>query len=170
LTSINTAEGGHRHPVATLPPPKESIMFKRLLVPTDGSELSLRAANTAVEMAAALHAGVLAVHVVAPFHTISYLGEMLAASEMEYTEEAAECAERYLGEVRDMATRAGVACDTTHVLDDQPHEVIVRLAAERQCDLIVMGSHGWRGLNRLLLGSETQKVLLTAKMPVLVCH
>lgn len=145
-------------------------MFKRLLVPTDGSELSLRAAKTAIEMAAALHAGVLAVHVVAPFHTISYLGEMLAATEVEYTEDAAECAERYLAEIRDMAKRAGVSCDTTHVLDDQPHEVIARLADERQCDLIVMGSHGWRGLNRLLLGSETQKVLLTAKVPVLVCH
>lgn len=145
-------------------------MFKRLLVPTDGSELSLRAANIAIDMAAALHASVLAVHVVAPFHTISYLGEMLAATELEYTQDAVESAERYLAEVRDMATRAGVPCDTMHALEDQPHEVIVRTATDRQCDLIVMGSHGWRGLNRLLLGSETQKVLLTAKVPVLVCH
>jgi nucleotide-binding universal stress UspA family protein len=150
--------------------PRESIMFKRLLVPTDGSDLSLRAANTAIEMAAALKASVLFLHVATPFHTISYMAEMLAATELEYTQEAIARAERYLAEVRDLASRAGVPCDTTHALEDQPDEVIVRVAAERQCDLIVMGSHGWRGLNRLLLGSVTQKVLLTAKVPVLVCH
>jgi len=145
-------------------------MFKHLLVPTDGSELSVRAAKTAIELAATCHARIHALHVVPPFHTVSYMAEMLAATELSYTQESISRAERYLADVRDLAATAGVACDTSYVLDDHPHQVIAQTASDKHCDLIVMGSHGWRGLNRLLLGSETQKVLLKANVPVLVCH
>ncbi|MDE1964440.1 MAG: universal stress protein [Xanthomonadaceae bacterium] len=145
-------------------------MFKHILVPTDGSELSIRAATTAIELARTCGARLLALHVVPPFHTISYMAEMLAATELAYTQESVARAERFLAEVRDRAGKAGVPCDTRYLLDEQPHKVITRIAGENHCDLIVMGSHGWRGLNKLLLGSETQKVLQTAEPPVLVCH
>lgn len=145
-------------------------MFKHLLVPTDGSALSLRAADMAIDLARTCQAKVHAFHVVPPFHTVSYMAEMLAATELAYTEEAIDQAERYLAEVRDRATRAGVASDSSYVLDDRPHHAIAQAASARQCDLIVMASHGWRGLNRLLLGSETHKVLLSSTLPVLVCH
>ncbi len=145
-------------------------MFKHLLVPTDGSELSVRTAHTAIELAQACHARIHALHVVPPFHSMSYMAEMLAAAELNYTQESIARAERYLADVRDLAAKAGVACDTSYVLDDHPHHAIVQTVADKHCDLIVMASHGWRGLNRLLLGSETQKVLLTSNVPVLVCH
>jgi nucleotide-binding universal stress UspA family protein len=145
-------------------------MFKHLLVPTDGSELSLRAAKMAIELAQTCHARIHALHVVPPFHTVSYMAEMLAATELTYTQESIARAERYLADVRDLAAKADVPCDTSYVLDDRPHQVIAQTAADKHCDLIVMASHGWRGLNRLLLGSETHKVLLKSNVPVLVCH
>ncbi|HET6433071.1 universal stress protein [Dyella sp.] len=145
-------------------------MFKHLLVPTDGSELSLRAAQTAIELARISHARIHALHVVMPFHTVSYLAEALAATELSYTQESIAQAERYLAQVRDRAAAAGVSCDSSYVLDDCPYKAIVRTATEKSCDLIVMASHGWRGLNRLLLGSETHKVLLQSEIPVLVCR
>ncbi|HEX5307407.1 MAG TPA: universal stress protein [Dyella sp.] len=145
-------------------------MFKHLLVPTDGSELSTRAAHTAIELAQACQAGIHVLHVVPPFHTVSYMAEMLAATEISYTQESIARAERILADVRDLAARAHVPCDSSYVLDDRPHQVITETARDKQCDLIVMASHGWRGLNRLLLGSETHKVLLKSDVPVLVCH
>ncbi|MGA0587766.1 universal stress protein [Dyella sp. KRB-257] len=145
-------------------------MFKHLLVPTDGSEPSLRAAKMAIELAQTCRARIHVLHVVPPFHTVSYMAEMLAATELTYTQESIARAERYLGEVRDLAARAGIACDSHYALDDHPHKVIVQTAADKHCDLIVMGSHGRHGLNLLLLGSETHKVLLQSTVPVLVCH
>lgn len=145
-------------------------MFKQLLVPTDGSELSLRAVKIAVDLAKTGGATIHALHVVPPFHAVSYLAEMLAATELEYDQEAIGRAERYLAEVRIEAEKAGVSCDTSYVLNDSPHQAIAKVAKDRGCDLIVMASHGWRGLNRLLLGSETHKLLLNTNIPVLVCH
>ena len=145
-------------------------MFKHLLVPTDGSELSLRAVRTAIELARTCNARIFALHVVAPFHAVSYLAEVLAATELGYTQESIAQAERYLAEVRGLADAAGVPCQGSYVFDDRPCQAIAATAAEHRCDLIVMASHGWRGLNRLLLGSETHKVLLTSPLPVLVCH
>ena len=145
-------------------------MFKHILLPTDGSDLSLRAAKLGIELARTCGARVYALHVVPPYHTISYMAEMLAATEITYSQDATVRAERYLAEVQHMAEEAGIACSTGYVFDDRPHEAINRAAREQHCDLAVMASHGWRGITRLLLGSEVHKVLLESEIPVLVCH
>ena len=145
-------------------------MFKHILLPTDGSDLSLRAARLGIELARTCGARVHALHVIAPFHTIAYMAEMLAATEITYTQEATVRAGRYLAEVQRMAAEAGIECASNYVFDDQPHKAIITAAREQHCDLVVMASHGWRGVTRLLLGSEVHKVLLESEIPVLVCR
>jgi nucleotide-binding universal stress UspA family protein len=145
-------------------------MFKHILIPIDGSELSTRAARTGIELAQLSKARVSAIHVISPFQTIAYMGAILAATEFAYNEEAKTNAERYLADVKAIADAAGVAFDGEAVFGDQPFETIVQAVKDKQCDLVVMGSHGWRGMTRLLLGSETQKVLLRSEVPVLVCN
>lgn len=145
-------------------------MFKHIILPIDGSELSLRAVKLGVELAGTCGGRVFVLHVIAPFHTVSYMAEMLAATEMSYADEAVAHANRYLDEARKVASDAGVPCDSSYVFNDHPYEAIVQTATEQHGDLIVMASHGWRGMTRLLLGSETHKVLLKSDIPVLVCH
>lgn len=145
-------------------------MFKHILLPTDGSEVSLHGVRLGIELARSFGASVLALHVIPPFHTFTYVAEMLAATEASYMEGAVERAERYLAEVRDLAAKAGVPCDGDYVVSDLPGDLIVQEAQRRSCDLIVMASHGWRGFTKLLLGSETQRVLQTSPVPVLVCR
>jgi nucleotide-binding universal stress UspA family protein len=145
-------------------------MFKHILLPTDGSEASTRAVDLGIELAQTCHARVYGLHVVLPFNTLTYIAEILPESEVSYTEEAVRSAERYLGEVRDKAKQAKVACDGNYVFDKHPCEAILQAAQNQGCDLIVMGSHGWRGFTKLLLGSETQKVLMRSRLPVLVGH
>ena len=144
-------------------------MYQHVLLPIDGSELSLRAAKAGIELAKLCHARVYALHVIAPFQNVAYLGTLLAATEYAYSDEATSNAERYLADIRALADAAGVAFHG-QVAFGQPAETIVQTAKEQQCDLIVMASHGWRGMTRLLLGSETQKVLLSTDVPVLVYH
>jgi nucleotide-binding universal stress UspA family protein len=145
-------------------------MYKHILIPTDGSELSLRAAKAGIELAKLCKAKVTAIQVVAPYQAIAYMGSLLAATEFAYNEQAQTNAEHYLDEVKAMAEAQGVAFDSEILSNDQPWEAIVKTVASKQCDLIVMGSNGRRGMTRLLLGSETHKVLLRSEVPVLVCH
>ncbi len=145
-------------------------MFKRILLPTDGSELSLRAVDTGIALAARLGGAVHAFHVVPPFPSLSYLVDIIQANQEFYLAEAVGRAEGYLNEVKQRAAKAGVPCESSHKINEQPYAAIVEAAVARECDLIVMASHGWRGLNRLLLGSETHKVILHGDVPVLVCH
>ena len=70
----------------------------------------------------------------------------------------------------DAALAAGVECGSSYVFNDHPHEVILETSRAQHCDLVVMASHGWRGVTRLLLGSETHKTLLESEIPVLVCR
>lgn len=146
-------------------------MFKRILLPVDGSELSLRAVDTGIALAHKLGASVHAFHVIAPFPAITYVAEfIIPANEAMYTEQVIANAERYLADVCQRATAAGVGCDSGYEFDQRPYCAIVAAAAKQQCDLIIMASHGWRGFDRLLLGSETHKVILNGSIPVLVCH
>ncbi|MHB1273015.1 MAG: universal stress protein [Rhodanobacter sp.] len=145
-------------------------MFKHILLPVDGSELSMHAVKLGIELAATCQARIYAFHVVQPFHTVAYMADMLVATEISYTEEAAQRAESYLEEVRRAAREAGIACDSSYLIDDRAYHAIVQTAREQHCDLIVMASHGWRGMTRLLLGSETHKVLLESEIPVLICR
>jgi len=145
-------------------------MFKHILLPIDGSELSLRAVKLGLELAQACKAKVYALHVVPPFHTFAYMAEMVTATEATYTRDASARAERYLAEVQQLAKAAGVDCGSSYLFNDHPHETIVQTSRTQHCDLVVMASHGWRGVTRLLLGSETHKTLLESEIPVLVCR
>ncbi|RAO78117.1 universal stress protein [Dyella jiangningensis] len=145
-------------------------MFKHILIPIDGSELSRRAATKGIELAKLCQGRITVLHIIPPFQTIAYMGALLAATEFAYNEQAKTDGEQYLQEVRAMADAAGVPFEGEADFGEQPNETILEVAKARQCDLIVMGSHGRRGMTRLLLGSETQKVLLGSPVPVLVCN
>ena len=145
-------------------------MYKHILVPTDGSKPAARAAAEAVGLAAALGARITALFVAPPPTPVVY--ERFVPVKLTTTEEHArlieQASQRYLGAVKKAADAAGVSCDTVQVTGDFPADSILELAAKRKCDLIFMGSRGHRGLAGVLLGSETQKVLAQAKVPVLV--
>jgi len=106
--------------------------------------------------------------VVVPLPAVPFLNEIIATSDAEYADSAEEAGARYLAAVRERADAAGVPCQCSLETDPRPHRVIVAVARREGCDLIVMGSHGWRGLDRLLLGSEAQRVILESDVPVLV--
>lgn len=145
-------------------------MFQHILIPTDGSDLSLRALDTGIELAARLGARVHAFHVIAPFPASTYFAEFVLANEPAYAQEATANAERYLAEACQRAAAAGVPCESSSECDARPYSAIVGATRKHQCDLIVMASHGWRGFDRQLLGSETHKVILNGDVPVLVCR
>jgi nucleotide-binding universal stress UspA family protein len=145
-------------------------MFQHILIATDGSPLSQRAADTAIALAKTLGARLYAFHAVMPFPAVAYFAEMLLASQTQYTEAAIEQARRYLDHVCQRAKAAGVACESGFTVNAHPHEAIIAAAAEQHCDLIVMASHGRHGVERALLGSETHRTILYGDVPVLVCR
>ncbi len=147
-------------------------MYKHILIPTDGSTLSAHAVAQGIALAKATGARVTGLFV-APAPTPVVFDGLVPVGYMQPEEHAAlsaRAAARYLGEIEKAAQRAGVACEAVTVTGEFPAEAIVETAAQRKCDLIVMASHGRRGLAGVLLGSETQKVLTHAKLPVLVCR
>jgi nucleotide-binding universal stress UspA family protein len=148
-------------------------MYKHILVPTDGSKLSAKAARTAANLAKALGAKMTGVYVTAPYVTPSY-GEVVAyappLTERRYKDLAAREAKKALAAIEIEAQADGVPYGAVSITDQHPWKAIVRVAQARKCDVIVMASHGRRGLAGLLLGSETNKVLTHSKIPVLVCR
>ncbi|MBM3357706.1 MAG: universal stress protein [Candidatus Rokubacteria bacterium] len=145
-------------------------MFKHLLLPTDGSRLSAKAAAKAVRLAKALGARITAVHVVPKFQAV-YVEDtyfMLPVSEARFRRETKRRAARYLQQVAAAARKAGVRCEGVTVEASQPYRGIIRTAKARKCDCIVMASHGRRGISALLLGSEASKVLTHSAVPVVV--
>jgi nucleotide-binding universal stress UspA family protein len=145
-------------------------LFTHILLPTDGSDLSLSAADTGIALAAKLGARVHAFHVVTPFPAITYFAQMVQLPETVYTDQALARAAEYLAEICRRAAVAGVPCDSSYATDHRPYCAIVGACNKQQCDLIVMASHGLRGFDHLLLGSETHKVILDGNVPVLVCR
>ncbi len=144
--------------------------YRHLLVPSDGSDLSLRAVRHAVALAGALGARITFFHAQAsvPVQVVG-LGEMLDASTMEALLSASrKDADQILEDALAVAKEAGVSADAERVMSDLPHQAIVEAAERLGCDLILMASHGRRGLVGLLIGSETQRVLVQAHCPVLV--
>ena len=143
-------------------------MFKHILLPTDGSKLSEKSVKQGVKIAKAINARITALHVVPEFHVFTYQAEMLESSRADYESDAAARAKSYLDFVKKVASGSDVKCDTVHVSSDQPFKEIIATAQKKGCDLILMASHGRRGIEGFLLGSETQKVLTHSRVPVLV--
>ncbi len=145
-------------------------MYKHILIATDGSELADKAQAQGLELARALNAQVTVLTVTAPFPMPGY-GTIPAASLVDAHEKAtAESAKRTLSAAAAAAKSLGLACDTRRVTHEEPAEVIVETAQSKGCDLIVMASHGYRGVKRVLLGSVAVKVLTHSKTPVLICR
>jgi len=143
-------------------------MYKHILLPTDGSELSDTTVRDGLKFAKEIGARVTALHVTPPFHPNEMTPSVFTAHMQEHDAKAKESAQRALGAVTEAARAAGVPCTTVHRVSTSPYEAIIALAAEAGCDLIFMASHGRRGVAALLLGSETNKVLTHSKIPVLV--
>ena len=145
-------------------------IYSHLLVPTDGSELSEAAIAQAVRLAECLGARITVLHArpTVPVPVMG-MGEMLDPRTMDVLVAAGrEDAERIVDAALKVARDAGVEARAERLQNDQPHRAIVDAATRLGCDLIVMASHGRRGLSGLLLGSETQRVLIEASCPVLV--
>jgi len=145
-------------------------MFKHILLPTDGSKLSDDAVRVGVQLAKTLNAKVTGFHVMPEFHVFTYKTEMLEDTKTEFAKDSEAHAAQYLSAIEAAAKAAGVPCDIASSTHDQPYEAIIGAAKERGCDLIVMASHGRKGVQAVLLGSETQKVMTHSHIPVLVCR
>ncbi len=139
-------------------------MYKKILVATDGSEMSRKAAEHAVSLAKETGAALFVLTAQAQYPTFLYLPEVAAHLEQAMADHCREI----LAGVEAMASAAGVPCEARLVLNQAPFQAILDLAAEEACDLIVLGSHGHSGVDALILGSVTQKVLARATVPVLV--
>ena len=143
-------------------------MFKHILIPTDGSDLSRKAMLYGVQLAKECGARVTALTLTEPFRVASMDAVLVSVGEDEYDEESRRIADQALEQVKVAADAAGVPCDTVSEVHDQPYRAIIDAAHAKGCDLIVMASHGRRGVSALLLGSETVKVLTHSTIPVLV--
>lgn len=141
-------------------------MFKKILVPTDGSALSHKAIAGAIELASALGASIVG-YCGAEDYPLSFAEYTLVDPE-QFRRQALSGAERHLRHIADAAAAAGVACRTVAAECDTVWSGIIDTATSQGCDLIFMASHGRRGLSAALLGSETHKVLTHSKIPVLV--
>ncbi|MBE0613066.1 MAG: universal stress protein [Burkholderiales bacterium] len=145
-------------------------MFNNILAPTDGSGFSNKAVATAARLAKSLGANLLLLHVRSPIETphhveggaMSNLGGQAVMREIEDEER------QLLDAAQDLAASEGVKAGTAFVAGYSTYETIIRIAGEQHCDLIVMASHGRRGISGLLMGSETQKVLTHTTIPVLI--
>jgi nucleotide-binding universal stress UspA family protein len=146
------------------------MTYRHLLVPTDGSELSDRAVDQAVNLAAALGARLRILHVQVSFPiSLVGVGELVEPSTVDALVAASQQrAETILAAAMAQAKQAGVVAEQSLLVNPQPHQAIIQEAQAQACDLIVMASHGRRGLEGLLIGSETQRVLTHSNCPVLV--
>jgi nucleotide-binding universal stress UspA family protein len=143
-------------------------MFKHILLPTDGSELSSATVQQGVRFAKSIGARVTGLTVMPLQHTFFYNSKIRKETLDEVAKRFKEKADPYLEVIADAARAAGVEYEVVYERNDSPFESIIRLAEEKGCDLILMASHGKRGVGALLLGSETQKVLTHSRIPVLV--
>ncbi|MES3025581.1 MAG: universal stress protein [Pseudomonadota bacterium] len=143
-------------------------MFQHILLPTDGSAASERAVLGGLRLAKELGAAVSGLHVVTPFRVFTVRPDMLEDTRAQYAQDAEAEARKALSFIANEAKEMGVACNTGLVHADDPYDAIIEVARDKRCDLIAMASHGRRGIEGLLLGSETQKVLTHSVIPVLV--
>lgn len=146
-------------------------MYRKILIATDGSDLALKAVDHGAELAKNTGAKAIIITV-----TESWSGFDMAedfekgvTNPIEVFEAAADkSSEKILSEAKAAAEAHGIKCKTLHIRDSHPAEGIIEAATEQGCDLIVMASHGRRGLNRMMMGSQTAEVIAYGKLPVLV--
>jgi nucleotide-binding universal stress UspA family protein len=142
-------------------------MFKRILVPTDGSDITAKAIAAAIGLAAPLGAELCTISVTEPF-PYGAMSEVQPTPPQEFFDAQQRIAGRRVQQVVALCEAAGLACHVHTVEALHPWEAIIAHARRMECDLLVMASHGRRGVSALLLGSETQKVLTHSTIPVLV--
>ncbi len=143
-------------------------MFRKLLIPTDGSTLSEKSSQAALDFAAATGASVVGLSVAQlyPFMLMQEAGSMVDLSVYEDVQD--RTAQKHINNLEEQAKAANVRCEVLTSRAVHPYEEIIATATAKQCDLIWMASHGRKGLDKLLLGSETQRVLSHTAIPVLV--
>ncbi|MEO8060625.1 MAG: universal stress protein [Burkholderiales bacterium] len=142
-------------------------MFKRILVPTDGSDITAKAIETSIALAKSVNAQLYTISVKEPF-PYSAISEMQPTPPQEFFDAQERIAAKRVQNVVELSQAAGLVCHAHTVEALHPWEAIIDHAKRMECDLLVMASHGRRGVSALLLGSETQKVLTHSKVPVLV--
>lgn len=146
-------------------------MYAHIMVPLDGSELSLKAAHEGIALAKNLRSKLTIITVVSPYHTgitVPFSSSIVQGIEKSHDEEAKKAAQHLHADMSARAKSEGIECESLVAFGESPYEQITKEAQASKCDLIVMASHGRRGLDGLLLGSETVKVLTHSKIPVLV--
>lgn len=145
-------------------------MYRNILIATDGSELSQKAEEHGVALAKTVGAKVTGITVTLPIASYFTSEVAVTIDPGVFEERTAELAQRHLAAIAARTKEAGVECKTLRVEQDPIYEGIIDAAQSEGCDLIVMASHGRRGLTGFILGSETTKVLTHSKIPVLVCR
>jgi len=146
-------------------------MYAHIMLPLDGSELSLKAVHEGIALAKALHSKLTFITVVSPYHSgisVPFTSAIVHDIEKSHDEEAKKATQKLHADMAARAKSAGVQCESLVAFGESPYEQIIKNAQASKCDLILMASHGRRGLDGLLLGSETVKVLTHSKIPVLV--
>ncbi len=143
-------------------------MLAKMLVPTDGSELSMKAIEGAIGLAKRLGSSLVVFTAIEPYPYAKTGEHTPVETHAHYDERLKAEAAARLAPLKAMAAAAGINADTAVSSSTSPYEAIIRAAGEYGCDSIVMSSHGRRGISGLLLGSETQKVLTHSTIPVLV--
>lgn len=146
-------------------------MYTHILVPIDGSSLSLSAARQAIGMAKLCKAKMSVILVSRSYrqlHEEGFISPVVNTIRERWEEEAGARAKEITDTVCADAAKAGVECTSLHAFNDAPYEAIVEAANKNGCDMIVMGSHGYGGVKQFLVGSETTRVLSHTKIPVLV--
>jgi nucleotide-binding universal stress UspA family protein len=147
-------------------------MYKHILLPTDGSKLSGKAIKQGIQLAKSLRAKVTAVNAVAAYQQLIMDEGLMAPTAAEFQkrfyDDSVKRSKLLLDKVKAEAKAAGVKCEGITITSSVPYDAIVKQARKSKCDLIMMASHGRKGLSSILLGSETSKVLTHSTLPVLV--
>ena len=145
-------------------------MYKNILIATDGSELAEKAVREGINVAKGLGAKVILFTASPAFRLFETDSSMFGVKATAYKEACERRAGEDLARGEKVAKSAGVECETLHSYGDHPYKSIIQAARKNGCDLVVMASHGRKGVAGVLLGSETAKVLTHSKIPVLVCR
>jgi nucleotide-binding universal stress UspA family protein len=146
-------------------------MYKHILVATDGSELAQKGLEHALALAKLIEAKVTVLTVSEPLSAEAARAAQQSGIDnpaTRYDQQIAKLMKDRFASIEQRAAELGIKVDLTHEIDDAPAEAIVRFAKYNDCDLIVMSSHGRRGVQKMLLGSQTSEVLVKTTVPVLV--